>query len=114
MSYVPPHKRGKAPLEMKDFPSLAGAGAGSSAGAGSDSPKYSAKASTPVTVPKIQQERKDVPTFVGSRFQKPSVTYKVAPDIEKEVIQDDGWVTVETKLQKKPALDSEWDGFDDY
>jgi hypothetical protein len=114
MSYVPPHKRGKATVEIdaKDFPSLAGAGAGSAAGAGTGE-KYSSKAaSVPVTNSRLNVEKKDFTTFVSSRFQRTVPTeYKVVPEIEKPN-RDDGWVTVESKPQKKMTSESEWDGFE--
>ena len=113
MSYVPPHKRGKAPIELKEFPSLAGAGAGTAAGAGFGE-KYSSKVSAPVTISKLNIEKKDVPTFVSSRFQRTTTEHKL--DSEKvinEPLKDDGWTTVESKPLKKTSLrEDEWDGFD--
>ena len=115
MSYVPPHKRGQAPIELKDFPSLAGGGGGRAGGAGTGE-KYSSKVAVPVTISKLNIEKKEPTTFIGSRFQKTTTEYKIVPEIYKSIeipTKDDGWTTVESKpIKKLPPKEDEWAGFD--
>ena len=115
MSYVPPHKRGQAAIELKDFPSLAGAGGGRTGGAGSGE-KYSSKAAAPVTISKLNVEKKEATTFIGSRFQKTTTEHKVVPETYKVTeppSKDDGWTTVESRpLKKLPPKEDEWAGFE--
>ena len=114
MSYVPPHKRGQAPIELKDFPSLAGAGAGNPSGGAGIGEKYSSKAAAPVTISKLNIDKKEATTFVGSRFQRTTAEYKVQPEkVIDPPVKDDGWTTVESKPLKRVApKEDEWDGFD--
>jgi hypothetical protein len=110
MSYVPPHKRKEAPVQLKtsDFPSLSG---NEIPKAGAGGPSYISKINTSIVTPSETVKIQRISTVQVP--QTIAVKEKVTV-IEKTPHDEGEWVTKESKSSKKTKSDSDWDDFDGY